>query len=479
MLYANQTEFSRRNFMKRGAQAAALTGVASYATGLTAIGEAAAFSAGNDDYKALVCVFLKGGNDHSNTLIPFDATNYARYSALRGGDGEGGGGLALPRASLAQTVLQPAEGQTLTDDQLFALSPAMTRLSGLYRQGAMAPLLNIGPLLAPLTLEQYKSRNHKANPRPAKLFSHNDQQSTWQSGLPEGAPTGWGGRIGDLARNSNANPVFTSITASSNEVFLAGRGTTAYAVSSNGAVELRPVTRGLYRSPEAGNAMRQLLTGTREHVLEADYTRIARRSLDAQGFIDDALSSANLATSFDDPSGRNGLANELRIVARLIAARQSLGVKRQVFIVTTGGFDNHDDLIDKHEGLLSKLDFALDAFYRATVELGVANQVTSFTASDFGRTLTSNGDGSDHGWGSHHFVVGGSVAGAQFYGTAPHMSDETDDQVGRGRLLPSMAVDQMASTLALWFGVAPSELSTVLPNIGRFPSADLGFLRAA
>ena len=476
MFYGNQAQFDRRTFLARGGQTAAFGGIASYATGLTAIGQAAAFSNASD-YKALVCVFLKGGNDHGNTLIPIDATNYARYAAIRGGDGEGGGGIALARAALANTVLKAPEGQTLTDDIQYALAPTMPRLKALYDKGAMAPMLNVGPLVAPLTKAQYESSNHAANPRPPKLFSHNDQQSIWQSGEPEGATSGWGGKMNDLGRGLNANPLFTSITASSNEVFLAGDATTAYTVSANGAVEMRPVTQGLYRSADAGDALRQLVTSSRTHVLEADYTRMAKRSLDAQAFVSNALAPVQISTSFNDPAGTNRLASQLKIVARLIGARQALGVKRQIFVVTTGGFDTHDHLMSKHGGLLGGIDFALDAFYRATVELGVANNVTAFTASDFGRTLSSNGDGSDHGWGSHHFVVGGGVAGGRFYGTAPQVSIESDDQVGRGRLLPGMAVDQLASTLALWFGVSPSELQGVLPNIGRFDGADLGFMK--
>ena len=170
------------------------------------------------------------------------------------------------------------------------------------------------------------------------------------------------------------------------------------------------------------------------------------------------------------------LDNQLSVVARLIAARSQLGVTRQVFMVSMGGFDNHDGLIGKHEGLLGALDFALDAFYAATAELGVADQVTTFTASDFGRTLANNGDGSDHGWGGHHFVVGGAVNGGRFYGTAPSVSVDTDDQVGRGRLLPSTSVDEYSATLAKWFGVSPSEMPSVTPNIGNFNNPDLGFM---
>jgi uncharacterized protein (DUF1501 family) len=219
-----------------------------------------------------------------------------------------------------------------------------------------------------------------------------------------------------------------------------------------------------------------LMTQTSNHVLEAEYNRVAKRSIDAEGVVSAALQPITLATSFRPATGNNNLANQLQIVARMIAARQALGTRRQVFMVSMGGFDLHDNLMANQGGLMGQLDFAMDAFYRATVELGVADKVTTFTASDFGRTLQSNGDGSDHGWGSHHFIMGGAVNGGRFYGVAPQISVTSPDQVGQGRLLPTIAVDQMSATLASWFGVSNSELPSVAPNIGRFASSNLGFM---
>jgi uncharacterized protein (DUF1501 family) len=315
-----------------------------------------------------------------------------------------------------------------------------------------------------------------ANPRPAKLFSHNDQQSTWQSSKPEGATDGWGGRMGDLAMSSNTNALFTCISATGNAVFLSGQQALSYQVSTGGALAVNGIKNALFGSSAGSSALRTLMTQTSNHVLEAEYNRVAKRSIDAEGVITAALQPVTLATSFRPATGNNGLANQLQVVARMIAARQPLGAKRQVFMVSMGGFDLHDNLISKQGGLLAQLDFAMDAFYRATVELGVADKVTTFTASDFGRTLQSNGDGSDHGWGSHHFILGGAVKGGRYYGVAPEVSVRSPDQVGQGRLLPTLSVDQYSATLASWFGVSNSELPSVAPNIGRFASANLGFM---
>jgi len=465
-------EMERRAFLQRSGQLAMMGAASSYALGLAGLGEAAAFSNAGG-YKALVCVFLYGGNDYANTLIPYDTTNYAKYQAIRGTAGsEAANGIALARAALANTVLTPPQGQTLTDNITYAIAPTMPRLKALYDQGVMAPVLNVGLLIQPLTRAEYDAG---VVPRPAKLFSHNDQQSTWQSSQPEGSRTGWGGRMGDLALTSNTNSMFTAINATGNAVFLSGQTAVPYQVSSSGATLYNPLQTGrLFNSTVASQALSTLLKSGSGNVMAADYARFNDRSITYGAFVNSALANATLTTSFGTG---NRLADQLRVVARLIAARQSLGVTRQVFLVSLGGFDHHDGLIGSHDALLGQVDFAMDAFYKATVELGVANNVTTFTASDFGRTLSSNGDGSDHGWGSHHFVMGGGVNGGRFYGRAPSVSTTTLDQVGQGRLLPAVSVDEYSATMAKWFGVAPSEMTSVSPNIGRFASSDLGFMK--
>ena len=476
---------SRRAFLRRSAQLA-LTGTAlPFALNLAAIGEAAAFDA--TDYKALVCVFMYGGNDYANTVVSYDNTNYNLYSAVRGGGaGQTAGGIALARSALTPTLLAPTNA--LANGRQYALNPAMAGLAGLFNGGQAAVQMNVGPLVVPLTKAQYLGADRSNFPLPPKLFSHNDQQSIWQSSSPEGSTVGWGGNVGDLALSSNTNSLFTCINVTGNAVFLAGDSALSYQVSTSGAVPINGVKNNVYNSAAVKTAMTSLVQQSRAHPLENEYNKVTTRSIGAESQISSALSGVTLTTPF---TAGNSLADQLKVVARLIAARASLGAKRQVFLVSIGGFDLHDNLIAQHPGVLGKVSDAMTSFYNATVELGVANKVTAFTASDFGRTLAFNGDGSDHGWGSHHLMVGGAVKGAAFYGTPPPISVGStaapDDQwhVGQGRLLPSTSVDQYAATLAKWFGVADSELAGVLPNIRHFGAAagrldypaDLGFMR--
>jgi len=290
-------DISRRAFLRRSKQLAVAGTAGSWAMGLAGMGEAAAFSAGND-YRALVCVFLNGGNDHNSTLIPYDSANYDLYSAIRGGGpGQTAGGITLARSSLAATALTPANGQVLTNNVQYALAPQMTRMKALFDAGKIAPLLNVGPLIVPLTLAQYQSSNLVANPRPAKLFSHNDQQSTWQSSRPEGSTDGWGGRMGDLALSSNTNSLFTCISAAGNAVFLAGKDAITYQISSTGATSIGGLKSPLFGSTAGSNALRTLLTQSSNNMFEAEYNRVARRSIDAETVVNAALQPKSLATS--------------------------------------------------------------------------------------------------------------------------------------------------------------------------------------
>lgn len=461
------SHWTRRLVLKRGLQLGAMGVATPLAINLAAMGEAAAFDA--TDYKALVCIFLYGGNDYANTVVPFDPTNYALYHQIRAGAaGEDESGIALGRASLAATALTPLGGQVLTDNLQYALAPQLAGLKTLFDAGKLAVQLNVGPLIQPTTLAQYLSTNRVANPLPPKLFSHNDQQSVWQSEGSEGSTIGWGGRLGDIALSSNSsNSLLTCVSASGNAVFVAGRDALQYQTSPNGAIKITALGGGLR---DAVNAI-ILRSGT--HEFEKEYVRVTQRSISMESIVNGALANVNPATSFG--SG-NPLANQLKIVARLIGAHGALGLRRQVFFVSIGGFDNHNLLMQDHPNLMQRLNDAMCAFYAATVELGVASQVTTFTASDFGRTLASNADGSDHGWGSHHFVMGGAVNGGRFYGTAPHVSLQSDDQVGQGRLLPSTSVDQFAATLARWFGCSATELPGILPNVKNYSNTSLGFV---
>ncbi len=457
---------SRRAFLQRASALSVAGAAAPWAVSLAAMAEASA--AGATDYKALVCVFLYGGNDYANTLVPYDSASYAQYQALRPT-------LAYARDALTGTVLAPA-GAPLDAAGFahqYALAPELAPLLPLFNGGRLGVMLNLGTLVQPTTKQQY---SNKSVPLPPKLFSHNDQQSVWQSSLPEGATSGWGGRIGDLFEASNANATFTCVNVAGNAVFLSGRSVAQYQISTVGSVALAGVKNPLFGSAACSAALRTLITEPRVHLLENEVNRVSKRSLDANEVLTGALAAAPaLSTVFP---ASNNLADQLKMVARMIAAAPALGAKRQVFFVALGGFDNHDGLLTDHPALLTRLGGALAAFDAATAELQVADKVTTFTASDFGRTLTGNNDGSDHGWGSMHFVMGGAVKGQRFYGTAPVVANNGPDDVGQGRLLPTTSIEQFAATLGTWLGVSDSELLALLPNLANYnlSARTLGFV---
>jgi uncharacterized protein (DUF1501 family) len=462
MKHSTRTDASRRAFLQR-ASALSLAGTAApWALNLAAMGEAAATTA--TDYKALVCVFLYGGNDYANTLVPYDTANYALYNGLRPT-------LAYAHSALGGTVLRPAA--PLAGGRQYALAPELSPLLPLFDAGHLGVVLNVGTLVQPTTKAQYLA---KTVPLPPKLFSHNDQQSVWQSSQPEGATSGWGGRLGDLFQAGNGNATFTCINVSGNAVYLSGRTAVQYQVATSGSVPLKALSTPLFGSAACSSALRTLITQPRTHLLESEYTRVTQRSIDANSLLSSQLTPASaLTTVFPTP---NSLADQLKLVARMIASADGLSAKRQVFFVSLGGFDTHDGLLTEHPVLLTNVANALSAFYAATVELGVASQVTTFTASDFGRTLSGNNDGSDHGWGSMHFVMGGAVNGQRYYGTPPVVASNGPDDVGQGRLLPTTSVDQLAATLGRWMGVSDTNLLSVLPNLAHFDAGarNLGFV---
>jgi uncharacterized protein (DUF1501 family) len=351
------------------------------------------------------------------------------------------------------------------------LAPELSALKPIFDAGKLAIQLNVGTLVQPTTLAQY---NAKSVPLPPKLFSHNDQQSLWQSSSPEGSIEGWGGRLGDLGLSNNGSSTFTCISATGNAVFLAGQTAIAYQISTSGPVAVNGVKTNVYGSTACGAALNTLITQSRTQLLENEYNKVTARSIAAQVTASAAFSGTAPFTQVFNTA--NSLARQLQAVAKMIGARATFGAKRQVFMVSLGGFDLHDFLPTQHPLLLTNLSEALSQFYTATQQMGVANNVTAFTASDFGRTYASNGDGSDHGWGSHHFVMGGAVNGKQFYGTAPQISVTNNEQVGQGRLLPTTGIDQFAATLASWFGVSNSELNLVVPNIANYTSKNMGFV---
>ncbi len=453
---------TRRRFLADSAGLGAGLAAAPFVLNLADIGEAAAATA--SDYKALVCVFLFGGNDYANTLVPYDAANYGLYNGFRSA-------IALARTDLAATALAPIT--PLAGGAQYALAPTLAPLLPIFNAGRMAAVLNVGTLIQPTTKAQYLA---KSVPLPPKLFSHNDQQSFWQASTPEGAKSGWGGRMADLFLFQNAATALTSINASNNAVFLAGKTANQYAVTTAGPVALNGNATTLFGSATAASTLQSLVGTTQPGLLANELARTSSRALSTYSQVSTALAGGpTIRTAFP---ASNTLGDQLKIVARLISVSQELGAKRQVFFVSTGGFDLHSGLATTQPVLLGRVADALRAFYDATVELGVANRVTAFTASDFGRTLVSNSSGSDHGWGSMHFVLGGAVKGREFYGKPPVLADNGPDDVGQGRLLPAISVDQYAATLASWFGVSDANMASVLPFIGNYPAAsrNLGFV---
>lgn len=474
----------RREFLRRMAAFSGFGAAAPLAFNLAGIGAASA--AGPSDYTALVCLFMFGGNDHNNMVMPYDQTPFNTYAAARGGT-QSGGGIAHDRISLANTILTPSTAQATSSQ--FALAPQMTALKALFDQGKLAVIPNIGPLRAPTTRAQYQTNGH---PLPPKLYSHNDQVSVWQAYAAEGSRQGWGGRIGDLLASQNTgSTVFTAISASGNTVFLSGNSTIQYQIGTQGATRVNAAytsmgleTSSLFGSNLGADVLRNLMKDqTRTHLLERDHATIVKRSTDAASAVINGLNSVPLSTAGIPLPGNlanNRLAQQLQVVARMIGAQSALNVKRQVFFVSIGGFDTHDNQINSQAGLLTSVSESMKYFYDATVALGKQNNVTLFTASDFGRTLASNGDGSDHGWGAHHFVMGGGVLGGNFYGSMPEVRIHTNanpntQDAGSGRFIPTTSVDQLAATLGRWMGVAEGDLSLIAPNIGNFNS-NMGFM---
>ncbi len=433
-----------------------------FVTSLAAIGEAAAATA--SDYKAIVCVFLYGGNDYANTLVPYDNARYAVYQQNRSA-------IAWAQSALTPTLLTPSVA--LPGGAQYALAPPLAPLLPLFNAGRMAVALNLGTLVQPTTKAQYQANNV---PLPPKLLSHNDQQSYFQASSPEGATSGWGGRIGDLFQAGNGTATTTCMNVSGNAVFLTGKAAVQYSVTTTGPIGL--TARNTLQGSAGASAMLQTLlrgAGT-AHLMETAVGQIGTRALDLYAQVSGALAQAPTTTTVfpaaADPS--SSLGAQLAMVAKLISVSSQLGAKRQVFFVSTGRFDNHDDVSTLHPLLQQNLADALRAFHDTTVELGVANQVTTFTASDFGRALTSNDNGSDHGWGSMHFMMGGAVRGGRYYGINPVIMNDGPDDIGQGRLIPTMSVDQYAATLASWFGVPDSRMAEIVPNIGNYAGSALG-----
>ena len=439
----------------------------------------------SDDYKALVCIFLFGGNDSGNTVIPYD--DYSSYSNARQASG-----LAIPRDSLLQ-ISPPSVGSS------FGLHPSLSGLHDLWNQGKLAVACNVGPLVQPTARAAYLNGTARL---PVNLFSHSDQQNEWQTSIADplrvsagSGGGGWGGRIADkiATLNSSGFPPITSVAGT--PIFVAGTVEQPLAIAPAPTALNTALRFDVMTTPPENDVRYQGLS----QLLQQDRTLTLIRG--ASRITTEGLGVEKILRSAGDPSVppfplNTTLGYQLNQIAKVISIRSVLGMNRQIFFCSLGGFDTHNAQVNSgapaagtHANLLTQVSAAMKAFYDATVNLGVASQVTTFTLSDFSRTFVPNGNlGTDHAWGSHHFVMGGAVRGGDFYGIpgsngtvfptlAPNGPDDTDQgNTARGRWIPTTSVDQFGATLASWFGVSDTDMPAVFPLIGNFGNTNLGFL---
>jgi uncharacterized protein (DUF1501 family) len=433
--------------------------VSAGALALKPLGLSAATAQASGDYRALVCVFLYGGNDSNNLVVPMDPARYQAYVSIRGA-------LALQGNQLTPPVF------TNTGRAPYAFHTGLKELAPLFSSGKLAVVANVGSMVQPLTAEQYQARSAAI---PRNLFSHIDQQAQWQTSVSDGnSATGWAGRVADrLAALSGSNsPTFVSTAG--NCILGAGEQTQPVCLNPGQSLAVPAVTA----SADAAqvSAMEALLNANAGAPLMNRSNKVFASLLSAGQTLNSTLAGEKpLQTTFPE----TGLGKQLRQIAQVIQARASLGANRQIFFCSLSGFDTHAAQLETHRSLYPQLSQALASFYSALGELGVQNDVVTFTASEFNRTFqpTSQGDGSDHGWGGHQLVLGGNVAGGEVYGSFPRFElSGPNDADNRGRWVPSTSVDQYAATLSSWLGVSGGDLQTVFPNLKNYASPTLPFL---
>lgn len=448
-------KITRRTLFRAGLSA----GAGLYGSILTRFGHLSALTPPSDDYRALVCVFLFGGNDTNNLVVPLDTTAYKSYSDAR------------KTLALAPEVLLPLQAGTSGS---FGFHPKMVELQKLYNGGNLAVVANVGTLVRPLTRQQYLATPTAG---PANLFSHSDQQLQWQSSVPQGTGlSGWGGRLADQMGYLNGTatlPMMVSVAG--NALFGSGEHSRAATVIPGGTLGLQGYSTSA-ASQARLQSLNELLTFDGGFTLVQQSNSVLKKGLADSAALAKALAGApGVTTPF--PAG-NSLATQLLQIAKIIQVRKQLGVTRQIFFCSLGGFDTHSNQLVDQDTLLGRVSQALAAFYQATQELGVEGNVTTFTESDFSRTMQPNTNGgSDHAWGSHHLVLGGGVDGGRIYGTFPNLQiGGPDDSGSAGRWIPTTATDQYGATLSRWFGLSPQLLPSVFPNIGNFGVTDLRFV---
>jgi uncharacterized protein (DUF1501 family) len=447
----------RRSFLQH---AGALAGSAA----LGQLGSFAARAAPSSDYKALVCVFLYGGNDANNMIVPLDSAGYANYAKTRSD-------LALPQDELLP--LSVASGTPA-----YGLHPALPGMQSLWASGKLAVVANVGTLVQPLTQAQYLSTT---SIKPESLFSHIDQQLEWQASIAttSASSSGWGGRLSDQLAALNVNArVPPMISTGGNNLFVTGAASQALVIPVSGSFGLNGFSNDAADTARR-SALEQLLNVDQATNLTRAAQTIMSEALTSSAILNPILTAAPDATLAARFAGlTSNFAQQLLAISKVIQARDSLGAGRQVFLVTLGSFDTHTDQLNQQQTLFSQLDAGLTAFHGAMADIGAGASVTSFTLSDFSRNFLPNtGGGTDHAWGSHPLVIGDAVKGGQLYGTMPTLQlSGPDDASDLGRWIPTIAVDQFAATLASWFGADATALAAVLPNLSAFSPANLGFI---
>jgi uncharacterized protein (DUF1501 family) len=464
----NKHEQSRRQFL-RTASMASMAGLAvsPFLLELNSIA-AMAQQSGAPDYKALVCIFLQGGNDGHGTVIATDNESFSAFTQAR----SGAPGLAYPASTLLPITLKtPQSGRT------FALNPYLAGVQNLFTAGRAAIVANTGTLIAPASKAQVVAGSV---PLPASLYSHFDQSAAWQAITANGGSAvheGWGGAMADLIASQNQNSSFTCISTAGTALFLSGETSFQLNVTSAGPIPIGGLTNQPFNCQMGTSALTSILSADETNLFAKEYEVVIQRSIAAQASLAGAMLPAGATgianpPQYLDPTTQklvtNPLAVSLQTVARIIGGRAALGVSRQIFYVQLGGFDTHSNQAPQHATLLTQLGSALEYFDGVMMTAGLSDQVTAFTASDFGRTLTANSDGTDHGWGSHHIVTGGAVAGGDMYGTYPVIGSNQVNDMGAGRLIPTTAVEQYAGTLSKWFGLSDGQVRTVFPNFKNF-----------
>ena len=490
----NFSNISRRNFIRRAACAGVGTLAMTSAISQLRFMNAAVAQSDISSYKALVCIFLLGGNDSNNLIIPTIPSQYTNYATVRTPV------LAIPQSAILPVTSLNPDGNT------YGLHPSCPELQTLFGEGKLALLFNTGTLVYPITRAQYLGGTVE---QPPQLFSHADQQTQWQTSIPDQPPTtGWGGRVADLLNSVQPNaPISLMVTLAGANTFEVGNITSQYSVSTSGAVSLSlPATPGGGASTNRLPALMNILGLPYTNLQSQAYASVAEQAINNATLLNNAISNTASATFWTNrfpvtitpPEGgaafTSTLSPQLEMVARLIAAgstpvsKGGFGMLRQIFFVEVGGYDLHtgqtdytandpnDVLLGAHTNLLAELSQSTYAFQRAMEQLGLSDSVTSFTCSDFSRTFPSNGEGSDHGWGSHHLILGGAVKGQMTYGQFPVLTVNGPNDTGTGRWIPTTAIDQYFATLATWFGVNSDNLATVFPNLSRFSSSNLGFV---